>query len=291
MPAAGKGLPLLLSAALVAACSGATAQSPERLPPVSGPHAVVMVEDPRLPGSTIYRPVQPDRLGVLVWGNGGCLNVGNLYATLLTELASHGYLVVATGPIVQDFDRPPPGVDISDSRADQMVTAIDWAVAENARAGSPLAGKIDVAKVAAMGTSCGGQQAVWAALNDARITTVILGNSGLSDTPGRSGVSARDLDRLKVPALYLVGGEEDRAYEAVEANFRRLSAVPVFKGSLPVGHFETWHQEHGGAFGQAALAWLDWSLKGDPDAARDFVGPDCRLCRAPGWTVERKNIP
>lgn len=290
MSARSLGLSILLAAAVSAGCAAAAAQAPED-PQPSGAYKVVMLEDPALPGSTIYRPERPDRLAVVVWGNGGCLNAGNIYSILLTELASHGYLVVSVGPIVRDFDRPPPGLNLSDSRPEQMLKAIDWAVAENARPGGPLAGKVDVAAVAAMGTSCGGQQAVWAALNDARIRTVILGNSGLSDRPGRSGLQAADLDRLKVPALYLVGGEEDTAFEAVQANFARLSAIPVVKASLPVGHFETWHQENGGAFGQAALAWLDWSLKGSLDGARLFVEPDCGLCREPGWTIERKNIP
>ena len=96
---------------------------------------------------------------------------------------------------------------------------------------------------------------------------------------------------MKLPVLFLVGGPADTAFEAVESNFRRLTKIPVFKGALPVGHFETWHQDHGGAFGQAALAWLDWRLKDDREAARVFTGPDCVLCRARGLTVERKNIP
>ena len=293
MSARAFGALAVCAAVMLTACKGAAAQSAPGLRSTSGPYPVVMVEDPRLPGSTVYRPGQlpSGKLPVLIWGNGGCINAGNIYAILLTEIASHGYLVVAAGPIVKDFDRPPPGVDLRGSTPQQLVRAIDWAVAENARAGGPLAGKVDTDNVAAMGTSCGGQQALWAALNDVRVKTLILGNSGLGEGGGRLGVTVADLNRLKVPVLYLVGGPTDTAFQAVEDNFRRLTTIPVFKGALPVGHFETWHQDQGGAFGQAALAWLDWLLKDSLDAARAFTGPDCALCREPGWTVERKNIP
>jgi hypothetical protein len=35
---------------------------------------------------------------------------------------------------------------------------------------------------------------------------------------------------------------------------------------------------------------LDWQSKDKAEAAKNFVGQDCRLCRDPGWTVEKKNM-
>ena len=35
----------------------------------------------------------------MIWGNGSCLYAGNRYRSFLTELASHGYLVIAGGPM------------------------------------------------------------------------------------------------------------------------------------------------------------------------------------------------
>lgn len=252
-------------------------------PPTTGPYRVEMQQAPGLPGSTLYRPEAPGPLPVVLWGAGACFNAGAMYRPFLTELASHGYLVLATGPPVE--------LGLPNSKAEQMLKGVDWAVAQNARPGGPFAGRIDVSAIAAMGTSCGGRQAFWAAVNDPRITTVVLGNSGLSEKAGRDGLSIADIGRLKVPALYLVGGAQDRAYPAVEESFRRLTGVPAVKASLPVGHFQTWQQPYGGAFGRATIDWLDWRLKGSAQAAGAFTGPDCRLCRAPGWTVERKNIP
>jgi hypothetical protein len=41
---------------------------------------------------------------------------------------------------------------------------------------------------------------------------------------------------------------------------------------------------------QAARLWLQWQLKGDPEAAKAFVGPDCALCKDPDWVVKKKNM-
>jgi hypothetical protein len=39
-----------------------------------------------------------------------------------------------------------------------------------------------------------------------------------------------------------------------------------------------------------AVSWLDWQWKGDLQAAKRFIGPDCDLCRDPAWNVERKHM-
>jgi hypothetical protein len=36
--------------------------------------------------------------------------------------------------------------------------------------------------------------------------------------------------------------------------------------------------------------WLDWQLKGDAQAAKLFLGPDCGLCKNSDWKVESKNL-
>jgi hypothetical protein len=38
------------------------------------------------------------------------------------------------------------------------------------------------------------------------------------------------------------------------------------------------------------VAWLDWQLRGDRLASRQFVGKDCGLCRDTAWAVEKRNI-
>ena len=56
-----------------------------------------------LPDHTIYHPADlsnvKGRMPILTYGNGGCINIDSLSQTFLGQIASHGYLVIAAGPI------------------------------------------------------------------------------------------------------------------------------------------------------------------------------------------------
>ena len=66
----------------------------------SGPYKAIMEADPGLNGFTVYRP-QPlaalgaQKLPIVTWAEGGCINNGSRFRWFLSEIASHGYLVVA----------------------------------------------------------------------------------------------------------------------------------------------------------------------------------------------------
>ena len=57
-----------------------------------------------------------------------------------------------------------------------------------------------------------------------------------------------------------------------------------------VGHGGTYGQPHGGEFTVPALAWLQWQLQGDEEAARLFTGDPCGLALREGWTVEKNDL-
>ena len=61
-----------------------------------------------------------------------------------------------------------------------LTEAIDWALAENARQGSPYFGRIDPKAIAVAGFSCGGLQAALTA-KDPRVATLIMQNTGTYD--------------------------------------------------------------------------------------------------------------
>ena len=119
-----------------------------------GPYQVTSEPAFGAPGLQVYRPAAldafpaKDTLPVMVWGNGGCGIDSKTFSGFLSTIVSHGVLVVSTVPV--------EGAARRQETADDMRAAIDWAEKENARAGSPLNGKIAIDKVAAMGTSCGG---------------------------------------------------------------------------------------------------------------------------------------
>ena len=262
----------------------------------TGPYKVLMLEDPSLEAHTIFAPQDLSPFGkknllpVLVWGNGACTNSPWEHYKFLNEIASHGFLVIATGYIPME-EKPFRGPM---STSAQQIESIDWAIAQNADKESPYYGRIDVEHIAAAGMSCGGLQTLENA-TDPRLTTIMICNSGLFINPGTAvpnmPMPAKErLQEIKVPVIYILGGPEDIAYETGMDDFHRLVTVPAFAANYPVGHGGTYRQEHGGEFTVPALAWLQWQLKGDQEAAKLFQGADCGLANREGWTVEKNDL-
>ncbi|GAB2963152.1 hypothetical protein GCM10027184_08440 [Saccharothrix stipae] len=243
----------------------------------SGPYSAGYETTFRLADHTIYRPdTLPSgvKLPIVAWGNGACRADGTWFRNILTEWASHGFLVIANGR--------PGGSGSTDS--DMLLDSIDWAIAENSRRTGKYYGRIDTTKIAVMGQSCGGIETYEVAA-DPRLTTTVLWNSGLlNDSQNHL------LQRLRVPIAYFIGGPTDIAYENAMDDWRRLPAgLPAFMGNLDVGHFGTFDQPNGGEFGRVGGHWLKWQLKGDPASKAQFVGGDCGLCGT-DWDVMRKNL-
>ena len=262
----------------------------------TGPYKVLMLEDPSLEAHTIFAPQdlapfgKKNPLPVLVWGNGACTNSPWEHYKFLNEIASHGFLVIATGYIPME-EKPYRGPM---STSAQQIESIDWAIAQNADKNSPYYGRIDVEHIAAAGMSCGGLQTLDNA-TDPRLKTIMICNSGLFINPGTAVPNMpmpqkERLQEITVPVIYILGGPEDIAYENGMDDFHRLVKVPAFAANYPVGHGGTYRQDHGGEFTVPALAWLQWQLKGDKEAAKLFQGADCGLANREGWTVEKNDL-
>ena len=96
------------------------------------------------------------------------------------------------------------------------------------------------------------------------------------------------LRRLHRPILYVLGGPADVAWPNGRDDVARIHHVPVVLAFAPVGHGGTFRQPNGGKAAAIAVDWLDWQLRGDPRAARAFLGEKCGLCGDPVWKIERK---
>jgi hypothetical protein len=269
--------------------------------PGTGAYPAIKEELASLPDHVVYRPANLAalgalKLGVVAWGNGGCSDDGASARNHLLELASHGYLVIASGRIYSGpgaHPAPSPPKPFPRTPTVALTEAIDWALAENKRQGSAYFGRIDPAAIAVAGFSCGGLQAALVA-NDPRVATLIMQNTGTYEgeratMPGLK-VPKSTLKSFHTPVLYILGGPTDVAYQNGMEDFRLIDHVPVAVANLPVGHGGTYHEPNGGAAAQVALAWLNWQLRGDTRAASQFVGPDCGLCRDGKWTLEKKNL-
>jgi dienelactone hydrolase len=299
----------------------------------SGPYPAIIEGDPGVPGHTIYRPEdlspfdQKNPLPIFAWGNGACMNSNTFYAPFLAEIASHGYLVVAIGPYSAEGsssggDRGDGmmGGGMGGTKSVQLLEALDWATAENARKDSKYYQKLDPSKFAVAGHSCGGMQALEVSA-DPRVSTTLPMDSGLfagglpkmpppktvapkEGTPKEGApkpggmimalptIGKDHLQKLHAPVVYIDGGKSDMAYPNGEDDFARIDKVPIAIAHLDgAGHGGTYMQPNGGEFGIVAVAWLNWQLKGDKTAEKMFAGPDCGLCKDTRWEYKKKRIP
>ncbi len=264
----------------------------------TGPFKAVMKEEASLSEHTVFVPQDlsafsaKKQLPVLVWGNGACTNSPWEHYKFLNEIASYGYIVVATGFIPMD-EKPFRGPM---SRTEQQIESIDWVIAQNADPNSPYYQKIDVKNICVAGMSCGGLQTLFNCA-DQRIKTLMICNSGLfnqenagSAVGGMPMPPKSKLNEIHSSIIYILGGEKDIAYGNGMDDFHRIKHVPAFAANYPVGHGGTYREAHGGEFSVVALAWLNWQLKGDKNAAKMFQGKACELSKRKDWTVEKNAL-
>ncbi len=266
----------------------------------SGRHKAVAVREKSLPDFVVYRPMNMDaamtvgrpgmfgagqvkreKLPVLIFCNGGCMDTSIGYENMLSEIASHGYVVVAIGELQMlaqhEKDRHTPSTMVQ--------KALDWVCQQAADPASPYYNKIDVEKIAAAGHSCGGAQ-VLANAADKRLKTYLILNAGMGKMT-MADASAKSLKNLHGPILYLVGGTSDVAWQNAQMDYKAIKKVPVvLADNTRSGHGGTYEQPAGGANARMVLAWLDWQLKGKQENEKLFIGGD--LTGYDGFTIQHK---
>jgi len=263
-------------------------------PAIAGPYATTSEAAFESPRHILFRPVdlaafpEKDTLPVVVWGNGGCVIESRQYFGFLRTVASHGFLVLTTVGVEGDQEGRRQNVN-------DLLSAVTWAEAENARTGSPLKGRIDTEHVFVMGQSCGGFLAV-AAGADPRVDSIGVFNFGVpAPNQKEKGTPAladtHPLAALHGPVLFINGGSVDFMYEASRANFDLVNHVPAFYGAREnAGHTATMYHPGGGEFANVASNWVKYLFKGDTGARKMFVGPDCGLCVLPTWETASKGL-
>jgi acetyl esterase/lipase len=190
----------------------------------------------------VYRPKdlaaasRARKLGVYIWGNGGCTSNGATARFHLTEIASRGFVAIAPGIISsgpkasahpkqasaasgggQGTATVPSLSFGGGATAEKMISALDWILAENNRQGSSYYQLIDTSRIAIGGNSCGGLIAIKAAM-DPRAKALVVQNSGVFSSGGSGIMSSvtnlvkkEDLAKLHTPILYITGGPDDMA--------------------------------------------------------------------------------
>ena len=300
-----------LTVVLVTASAASWSQPPENRngiadTPGTGRFTPLKEIDAGLPDQVVYRPADlaalgNTKLGLYVFGNGGCSNDGASARLHLLNVASHGYLAIAPGGIYNGpgkTEAPPRPADTSiqnyaPTRPAQLSAAIDWIIAENERSGSRYYDRIDPGQIAISGFSCGGVQALTIAA-DPRVKTVVIMNSGLFvEGETRMGAMVEKKSRIKdlhTPTLYVLGGPTDIAYANGMDDYAKIDHVPIAVANIDKGHGGTYWEPNGGVAAEVVIGWLDWQLRGSVEASRAFVGPTCGLCRDPAWEYKSKGL-
>ncbi len=268
----------------------------------SGQHKAVAVREKSLADFVVYRPMNLDaamtvgrrgmfatgggkkeKLPVLLFCNGGCMDTSIDYENMLTDIASHGYVVVAIGELQMiahhEKDQHTP--------SSMVQKALDWVNQQAANPSSPYYNKIDADRIAAAGHSCGGAQ-VLANAADTRLKTYLILNAGMGKMT-MADASPKSLKNLHAPILYLVGGTSDVAWPNAQADYKAIKKVPVvLADNTTSGHGGTYKQPNGGANSRMVRAWLDWQLKGQEEHKKLFVDGD--LTGYDGFTIMQKNF-
>lgn len=255
----------------------------------NGLYKAYAITENTLPNFVVYRPEniqeavkKEGTLPVLVWANGGCMDSSMHHERLLSQIASHGYIIIAIGDLqmtVEERIHKP-------TKDEKLLEALDWITTQASDKKSNYYNTVDLSKIAAGGQSCGGAQILRIA-GDKRIKTYMMFNSGIGDMT-MAGASRNSLSKIDGKIIYIVGGESDVAYKNALLDYQRINHVPVtFANLVEGGHGGTFNQQFGGSFAQIALNWLDWQFK-NKDQSALFLKNE--LSHFPGWTMKSKNF-
>ncbi len=257
----------------------------------SGPHSVVVETNcaPGISKGTIYRPADlggKEKYPVFVWGEGGCSQNGLSNAAAMSEIASHGYFVIADGTPNGKGNIPMGNGDMT-AMGRPLTAYIDWALAENERSTSAYYHSLDTRRISANGFSCGGLMSI-GTVGDPRITAWGVTSSGMAR------VNDDFYKLVDTPVLFVEGGARDIAYKGGTQGYERISKldVPVMWFSKDLGHGGDLFKPGGGDFTRIILAWLNWQLKGDESATGKglLVGAQCPYCSDSAWDVKSAHV-
>jgi hypothetical protein len=222
-------------------------------------------------GYTLFRP--DASLGkdgfkhpIATWGN-GITTTPSQYTALLTTIASHGFVVIASNDTMAE--RP------------ALSAGLDWLIEQN-KSGD-MQGKLDITKELAIGYSWGGGAAIDTANRPNVVATV-----SFHGMPPRVTTAFQDMHS----PLLLFTSTGDTFVSAsgyVTPNYNK-SMVQTFYATLSDSSFShTSIIPNAGPERGPAIAWLRfWACK-DENARKFFYGDDCALCTSPFTMPQRKN--
>jgi len=206
---------------------------------------------------------------ILVWANGhtdnpepnppDCVSSKycGSYLMLMNQLASHGFVVIASLSTITSQGTPLP-----------TITGLDWLIKQADDPASPYYHRLDTAHVGALGHSEGGFSTSKAA-SDPRI--------GASATVSGSSINTG----IHGPSLWFCGGKDTVVpCDGVEKTYAAITTLPsIFIDNLQADHGGWLYQN--GIKGPTIIgftAWFRVHLMGDTANRKYFYGPSCTFC-------------
>ncbi|HVT06109.1 MAG TPA: hypothetical protein VHO67_01560 [Polyangia bacterium] len=235
----------------------------------------------------VYRPTDMATSGychpILVWNNGHtdnpepnppqCVTGGGQYCgsylMVMQQMASHGFVVIASLSTITSQGNPLPNI-----------VGLDWIIQQSQDPTSPYYQHLDTTHIGAFGHSEGGLSTCKEA-SDPRITAI----STVSGTSSLAG--------LHGPALLFCGGKDTVVpCSGVESTYASITNQPaMFVDNLASDH-GGWLYQNGAKgpdiFGMTA--WFRVHLMNDTANRKYFYGSDCTLCTDSRVTVMRNAL-
>jgi hypothetical protein len=219
-----------------------------------------------------YTVFRPDPLGQnaflhapIIFGPGIGQAV-TVHTTMLTNFASHGFVVVGT-PVLSGG----PG-DAANLKS--LQDGLDWIVQQNGMPGV-YQGKLWIDHAVSMGFSVGGTSAVQLG-GDPHVFTVVSihGHKATAALHGPMLQTTGTLDTVGMPL-------QQQTYDA--------SQVQTFLATLVGANHPYIESNGGGEERPAIVAWLRYWIYQDAGGKHYFYGNDCVLCASPWQNPQRKN--
>jgi hypothetical protein len=246
----------------------------QTLPPITdytqkGPFMTTMTSNAG-PGSS-YTIFRPEPLGAngfmhspIIFGPGIITTPSN-YTTLLTHLATHGFVTICANSLTGGPNDP--------GNLDSMKKGLDWLIAQNSQAGV-FQGKLAIDRAITMGYSIGATASVQLSSHQAILTSVVIHGHNTSGDPHG-------------PVLMMTGTMD--VIDDMRETLTTLEEAPAVLVALPIGHLNVLTElAAGGRYIAPITAWLRYWVNGDDAAKRYFWGDACEMCKSP-WIPPEPN--
>jgi hypothetical protein len=206
---------------------------------------------------------------MLTFGPGMMTSGGTSYTTLLTHLATLGFVVIAVETLSGG-----PGAQ---ANTDAMVNALDWLIDQNSQPGvyqNMLAVNCGVA----MGYSLGASATPFVGEHPAVVTGVAIHGHMQMQSAEPHG-----------PVLFLTGNGAAAVGDDVAVVVAGLDTAPglmaLYEGQGHMTVIPSQLQTGQPEF-TALTAWLRYWVNGDDGAKSHFWGPGCTMCSDASWTMQ-----